>query len=187
MKRRDVHVGFATLVVALAAVLGWQLWQLRAAAAEARALAAMPAALTADGAAAHEPPRAMPRARLAWAGALAAGGEPEMAEASLSELAARHGDDAIGHAARFALANRYLREGLADDIDPRRAAPLIELAKQGYRDLLRVRPDDWDARYNLERALRAAPEGEDAGIEDERDPVKSVDVVVPDFVPKDLP
>ena len=36
--------------------------------------------------------------------------------------------------------------------------PLIELAKQSYRDLLRENPGDWDARYNLERALRLAPE-----------------------------
>jgi hypothetical protein len=36
---------------------------------------------------------------------------------------------------------------------------LVELAKQRYRDLLRAEPQDWDARYNLERALRARTGG----------------------------
>ena len=39
--------------------------------------------------------------------------------------------------------------------------PLLELAKQGYRDVLRDDPQQWDARYNLERALRLAPEAEE--------------------------
>lgn len=48
--------------------------------------------------------------------------------------------------------------GAAGDGD--RARVLLELAKQRYRDLLRTAPDDWDARLNLEHALRVAPEGE---------------------------
>jgi mxaK protein len=36
--------------------------------------------------------------------------------------------------------------------------PLVELAKQNYRDLLRDDPNQWDARYNLESALRLAPD-----------------------------
>ena len=39
-----------------------------------------------------------------------------------------------------------------------RARPLLELAKATYREALRLDPGRWDARYNLERALRAAPE-----------------------------
>ena len=35
---------------------------------------------------------------------------------------------------------------------------MIELAKQNYRQVLHEDPDDWDARYNLERALWLAPE-----------------------------
>jgi len=41
---------------------------------------------------------------------------------------------------------------------PVRSLPLLEQAKQRYRQLLRVSPGDWDARYNLERALWFAPE-----------------------------
>ena len=49
------------------------------------------------------------------------------------------------------------------------ALPLIELAKQRYRDALRDRPDDWDARYNLERALWLAPEIETAQAAEEEE------------------
>ena len=38
--------------------------------------------------------------------------------------------------------------------------PLLELAKVGYREVLRDNPAHWDARYNLERTLRLAPEGD---------------------------
>ena len=46
--------------------------------------------------------------------------------------------------------------------------PLIELAKQSYRDLLREDPGDWDARYNLERALWLAPEVAEEGTDQNR-------------------
>jgi mxaK protein len=70
----------------------------------------------------------------------------------------------------YDLGNLYLRKaiqyGLADEAQ---SLPLTELAKQSYRDLLRRDPADWDARYNLERALRLAPEeDDDAG--DDPDP-----------------
>lgn len=40
------------------------------------------------------------------------------------------------------------------------ALPLLELAKETYREVLRRDPSVWSARYNLERALRLAPEDE---------------------------
>ena len=33
----------------------------------------------------------------------------------------------------------------------------VELAKQNYREALRLNPDDWDARFNLEYAWRITP------------------------------
>ena len=67
----------------------------------------------------------------------------------------------------YDLGNLHLRQaiqaGLADEAQ---SLPLTELAKQGYRDLLRRDPTDWDARYNLERALRLAPEDDDDADED---------------------
>ena len=65
--------------------------------------------------------------------------------------------------AAFNAATIYLRR--ASDAggpaaDPQ-TIPLVELAKEGYRNLLRLEPDDWDARYNLDRALRLMPEPDD--------------------------
>ena len=69
--------------------------------------------------------------------------------------------------ALYDLGNLNLRQaiqyGLADEAQ---SLPLTELAKQSYRDLLRRDPTDWDARYNLERALRLAPEDDDDANED---------------------
>jgi mxaK protein len=44
---------------------------------------------------------------------------------------------------------------------------LVELAKRNYRLLLRETPADWDARYNLERALWLAPESAQEIADDE--------------------
>lgn len=67
--------------------------------------------------------------------------------------------------ARYNLGNVYLREALKNGAEAAiHSVPLIELAKQSYRDLLRDDPKDWDARYNLELALRLAPEVSDAAI-----------------------
>jgi len=55
--------------------------------------------------------------------------------------------------------NLQLSEALREGRDAAvRALPLIELAKQSYRSVLRRDPQSWDARYNLERALWLAPE-----------------------------
>jgi len=64
--------------------------------------------------------------------------------------------------ALYDLGNLHLHQGLRAGLsDEAQSLPLIELAKQSYRDLLRKDPYDWDARYNLERALRLAPEDDD--------------------------
>jgi len=60
-------------------------------------------------------------------------------------------------------ANLYLEEALLliGRDDPARALPLLELAKESYRDALRGGSNDWDVKYNLERTLRLAPELEE--------------------------
>ena len=70
------------------------------------------------------------------------------------------GDDPLALAARYNAANLLMRQGavLRQGQQPGQAIALIELAKQGYRTVLRQAPDDWDARYNLERAQRLLPE-----------------------------
>jgi mxaK protein len=61
--------------------------------------------------------------------------------------------------AEYNHATLLLREALQlREADDSRAMPVVELAKESYRKVLREDPDAWDARYNLERALRLAPE-----------------------------
>ena len=116
------------------------------------------------GAADHLPPearlaRAVALSRLDYDGALAA----------YKSIIQSNRED-LHRIALYDLGNLHLRQavqyGLADEAQ---SLPLTELAKQSYRDLLRRDPTDWDARYNLERALRLAPE-EDADASEDTNP-----------------
>jgi mxaK protein len=82
----------------------------------------------------------------------------------------------------------YLREAIAAGAgNPIASAPLVELAKNRYRELLRAKPDDWDARYNLERALWLQPESAQA-FDDGREPDEVRRMIkVPDVALGDLP
>jgi mxaK protein len=76
----------------------------------------------------------------------------------------------LGTAARFNSANLLLRQagavGAGLQTGPaNQALPLIELAKEQYRELLRRDPGFWDARYNLERAQRLLPDPVDSDLE----------------------
>lgn len=82
--------------------------------------------------------------------------------------------DEISVTAQYNAANVLLRQAIetANAEGPQRAQPVFELAKDGYRALLRRTPQHWDARYNFERALRLSPEviegdavGQNAGAE----------------------
>ncbi|MEX2495186.1 MAG: hypothetical protein WD448_03800 [Woeseia sp.] len=81
-------------------------------------------------------------------------------------------DERLGADLSYNLANLYFRRALqfreegADDL----ALPLIELAKEGYRELLRANSQDWAAKYNLELALKIAPETDLEEVEEERNP-----------------
>jgi mxaK protein len=60
------------------------------------------------------------------------------------------------------LAGIYLRDGAnhwnaQGVLDYAHVSTQVELAKQNYREALRLNPDDWDARYNLEYAWRITP------------------------------
>lgn len=70
----------------------------------------------------------------------------------------------LGQAARYNSANLLLRQGmvLRGGAQPGQALALIELAKEGLREVLRRDPYDWDARYNLERAQRLVPDPQEA-------------------------
>jgi mxaK protein len=77
--------------------------------------------------------------------------------------AATRNVDALHAAALYNIGNLHLRQALAARSDGAegQAMALFELAKQSYRDALSIDSTDWDAKYNLERVLRLAPEAEE--------------------------
>jgi mxaK protein len=107
---------------------------------------------------------APPPVRFAQAHAQAASGAPE---AALNRYGALQDDSAVGRAARYNAANLLMRQAveLREGPHPGQALPLVELAKEHYRELLRRDPAHWNARYNLERAQRLVPDPEEAEID----------------------
>jgi mxaK protein len=100
-----------------------------------------------------------PEALMARAAALDAKGDFEGALSAYKRIEEQTGNpyakDAAYNAATIYLKRAITAGGPA--ADPQ-TIPLVELAKEGYRSLLRTDPEDWDARYNLDRALRLLPE-----------------------------
>lgn len=84
-------------------------------------------------------------------------------EAALARYRPLQGDNALGQAARYNSANLLLRQAIEvrATLQPGQAIALLELAKEGYRDVLRHDPGFWEARYNLERAQRLLPDAEE--------------------------
>lgn len=157
------------LVLLAAAADAWQAWR------KARINAQAAAVLAADAA---SPARAgespIPALQFAHAQALTAalgaapagGASSTETEAALRAWRRLHEDPQLGAAARFNAANLLLRQAQAvlAGSDANRvgvALPLIELAKEQYRALLRENPGLWAARYNLERAQRLQPDPEE--------------------------
>lgn len=156
LKRRTmVRTGWAALVALalLAAFDGWQLLQAGRLNAQIEAGELPPEDATAPA-----------ELRFAHAAAQAASGA---GEAALTRYGALHADTPLGQAARYNGANLLLRQGMAlrASSQPGQALALIELAKEGYREVLRHDADDWPARYNLERAQRLVPDPE--GVDEE--------------------
>lgn len=157
MKRRSIHLAFGTVVIlcsAMGSYYALRLYQLEQSNAEiSRLNALVPGVKLTTG----ESNSAA--VMLAKANALAKEDKTEAAARAYGQLIAADAAGWHGRAALFNLGNLYLRQGMriTDNGTPE-ALSMIELAKQRYRDLLKQSPDDWDARYNLERALRLAPE-----------------------------
>jgi mxaK protein len=99
----------------------------------------------------------LPELRFAKAQAQAASGADE---AALDLYRSLQGDTPLGQAARYNSANALLRQALRvrEGGQVGQAVPLIELAKETYREVLRNDPGHWNARYNLERAQRLLPD-----------------------------
>jgi mxaK protein len=112
------------------------------------------------------PPGMLPEARLTRAVELSKSDYD--GALSVYKSIVQSGREDLRRAALYDLGNLHLEHALQMS-DEAQSLPLIELAKQSYREELRRDPNDWDARYNLERALRLAPE-EDEDLEDNEPP-----------------
>jgi mxaK protein len=101
--------------------------------------------------------------RFAHAYAQAASGA---AEAALNRYGALQDDSPLGQAARYNAANVLMRQAVELRAGARagQALAFIELAKEGYREVLRQDPGRWDARYNLERAQRLVPDPDEVDL-----------------------
>jgi mxaK protein len=80
--------------------------------------------------------------------------------AALLRRAADASQGELRSMAWYDLGNLYLREALRllQSGADASALPLLELSKESYRSALLERPDLWDAKFNLELALRVAPD-----------------------------
>ncbi|MCB4771474.1 hypothetical protein LGR54_22960 [Ancylobacter sp. Lp-2] len=101
------------------------------------------------------------------------------------------GTSRIAAAAFYDLANGRLRVAIShlesNDIDP--AVPLVRLAKEGYRRALALDPGFWDAKYNLDVAMRLVrdfPQIETSGEEIPPEAAKRLWTDLPG-VPRGLP
>ena len=86
-------------------------------------------------------------------------------------------DASLARAATYNRANGYLMRAMefSGGDNPHLGLPLAELAKDAYRALLRTDPGYWDAKYNLERALRLVPDPDDSDDADLPRPQQSED------------
>ena len=129
--------------------------------------------------------------RLAYALYLAGHEDTQGAEDLLAVLGQSSSPDTAAKAL-YDLGNLYLRRAMdaVERAEPTQAGTLAELAKQAYRRALRLRPDDWAAKYNYEVAARLMPDFEqvDSGSEalPEEESARKLWTRVPGF-PRGLP
>jgi len=149
MTRRRVHLLFGAIALGFGLFAAYQGWRLENAEYINAAIANASLADLGGN---------LPQARFARAVVLCKAGKCEEAAKSYKQLIQEDQAD-MKRDSLFNLGNLRLREALKNGAeDVVNSLPLVELAKQNYRDLLRDDPMNWDARYNLERALWLAPE-----------------------------
>ena len=156
MRRRVMHCAFgAAAVVCAAFAIGHTVQLVRSNRINSAIASAQATGLDSD----------VPEAQFAQAFALAKSGKSDPALRIYKSLARSTRTD-IRRDALYNTGNLYMRDAERRNSDEGfESLPLVELAKQAYREVLRGSPHDWDARYNLERALRLAPEVEQEGDE----------------------
>lgn len=161
MKRARVHFAFALVAATLAGVAITERARLQ----HAERLNAEVATWAQAPASTHkwvagDADKLSPEGRLARAVALSSH-DYDAALAAYKAIIQSNRED-LRQIALYDLGNLHLRQAIKAGVaDESQSLPLTELAKQSFRDALRTDPTNWDARYNLERALRLAPEDED--------------------------
>jgi mxaK protein len=178
MRRRTGHLSFgAVALICGCGAIGYGLQlhranRINAAVATASASTAPGAPGVQSAAGISKADSNVPQAQLAQAIRLAKAGKFTAALKIYKSLL--DASDEVRLPALYDLGNLNMREALKNGQgEAQRSLPLIELAKQSYRDDLRSNPADWDARYNLERALWLSPEFDDPILERNQAPVHS--------------
>lgn len=109
----------------------------------------------------------------------------------LLDQAALRADATVLQRMLYNMANARMRAAVAaigkGDYD--KAIPLVALAKSEYRSALRLDAADWDAKYNLDIAMRLVRDLPQAVGEDEEKPLQTPEKLWTDLpgVPKGLP
>jgi mxaK protein len=148
MKSFHVQIVFALVSMAclgLFITVGWELLEARRI---ARLVSQMPAVESG-----REPAEVM----LARAIYLARAGDMKNAERAYQTVI-QQGKPGLRRIAQYNLANLWVRQAMEMTATEVQFLPLMEMAKQQYRDVLAEEPGHWDARYNLERVLWMVPE-----------------------------
>lgn len=146
----------------------FQGWQLRSAYADNASIAASLAGKDMPIGQAQDRPAPVSAARALY---LARHGREDEAK-NLWELLDGMGTDRDRAQAGHNLGTFYLKSAL-DKIESgqlERAIPLVALAKQAFRRALQWQPDFWDAKFNLEIAMRLLPDIDKVGAEAEEEP-----------------
>ncbi|KQR87230.1 hypothetical protein ASG35_24270 [Burkholderia sp. Leaf177] len=183
MKRSTTHIAFGVVALCCAAVAAYDGLQLKRANDIAQAV--VNAGLNSSANAGNQMIDA-PEVRLARAMVLSKSRAYPDAQKLYDALIQDEDSAGVAKDALFNLGNMYVRQATGEgSTGPVRSLPLLEQAKQRYRQLLRTNPDDWDARYNLERALWLAPEAAQGA--DEPDVKEQHDVKLRGAQAEDLP
>ena len=155
-----MHLAFGAVVLACAALAGHQGFRLREGSRINEAIARAVRSPSAVDAASLG---SLPEAQFAQASVLAKQGKYDAALERYKAVSRGSRAD-LATDAFYNAGNLHLREALKEEGPDSavRMLPLIELAKQSYRSVLRRDPQSWDARYNLERALWMAPERDES-------------------------
>lgn len=100
------------------------------------------------------------------------------------------GDEQLKSLIRYNLGNIYLQKAI-EEVEKQNinaAQPLVALAKQAYRQALALNSHFWDAKYNLEVAMRLLPEMDRVDMKEEeaQTPPPQLWTTIPGF-PRGLP